>query len=404
MSFYAGDNYNFILNIPNIDGNVAVTTPPTITILDITDPGSPIVSGAAMTTVSGTAFVYFYPFTIPNNSPKDYIALYSYSISDTDSVGTANSAIWRNGKATFNFNIPLQPNTTVGDKLTTTGFTASGFNVTNASITDVRNDGSVSVAVVSNPTSSQSFSLSGNAQIVAGFQNLATMQLTQITSGSIIPGDTLTITGATNSALNGTALIQTASLLGSVWTVTFVTSGTPFSSTAQTAGTAVNPVGVATVLGTGVTISIQTISNQVISLKDELHVGDSNITGQVALQSTVALNATVAKDATVFKATSYVTPSNDPLVQQIATAATAIQADTDGLVALTGSLGSGTLAGLIQDLYDAAYGGISIDQTQNPPVMSIKRINGTVIATFQLVNNNTATQRVVLSSPAESSI
>lgn len=144
-----------------------------------------------------------------------------------------------------------------------------------------------------------------------------------------------------------------------------------------------------------------TISNQFVSA---LHVGDSYITGPVALNATVAKDATVAKNATVLLASQYVAPGSDPTVQAINTNVQDILTDTTAIETAVGSLSMSSLAGLVQDIYDATFGTVRIDQTANPPVLYINRINGTNIATFQLINNPTTTERFVLTSPPESSV
>lgn len=84
--------------------------------------------------------------------------------------------------------------------------------------------------------SSGIFSVVGNAQIVAGSPNTATIQVSQITGGTISPGDQITISGATSPSLNGIWIVTTASLATNIWTVTFHTAATPFASLAQTNG------------------------------------------------------------------------------------------------------------------------------------------------------------------------
>lgn len=318
MGFYAGDSYNFILNIPaGISGVTTVTSAPIITILNILNPGSPIISGAAMTLITGTSFLYFYSFAIPDVSPADYVAIYSYATSNAQSLGTATAATWSGGIATYTFPLPLPVNVRPGALLTTVGFTSAGggsFNATDAIIKAV------------DP-----------------------------------------VTGHVTAA------------------------NTP------------DP-GAESVLGTGNVRIPVTVSNQSISTGDRLHVGDSNITGQVALNATVAQNATVAKDATVMKSSQYVAPGSDPTVQDIDAFVTAISSQTTALTTLLGTLSTGTMAGLLQDVYDNLFGSWSIDQTVNPPVLHVFRINGSQIATFELVNNNTVTQRTMLTHPAESNV
>jgi len=82
------------------------------------------------------------------------------------------------------------------------------------------------------------FSLTGNAQIVTGTPNVATVQVAQIYGpGLISPADDIFISGASNAALDGTWVVSTATLVGSTWTITFHTTAAPFASTAQTEGT-----------------------------------------------------------------------------------------------------------------------------------------------------------------------
>jgi hypothetical protein len=317
--FYPGDTYNFILNIPSPGvGVTSVTSAPLITILDILNPGSPIVSGAAMTLVTGTSFVYYYSFTIPNASPKDYIAIYSYASKNVQSLGTATAAVWSTGIASYTFPLPLPATCVAGALLTTSGFTTGSgtgnFNVTNAPILTV------------NPS-----------------------------------------TGVVTVAVVGSALVV---------------------------GT----------LGTGSVSVVTTVSNQLVTVKDELHVGDSYVTGPVALNATVAQNSTVAKDATVMKSSQYVAPQNDPTVQTIAAQTNTINNNTAATSTLLGTLAAGTLSGLIQDIYDYSFGAWRIDNTVSPPVLYISRINGTPIASFTLQQTVSATQRIVITSPPESSV
>jgi len=403
--FYAGDIYNFILVIPTPLGIVTVTSPPTITVLDILNPGSPIVTGASMTLITGTNFIYFYSFTAPATTPRDYVAIYNYATSESEATGTATAATWANGFATYTFPTPLPQTAKIGNVLTVTGFTPSGFNVTAAAIVAVNSQlGQVKVPLASNPGSAESFNLTGNAQIIAGIPNVGTVQVTQITNGQINSGDTITIGSATTSNLNGSWIARTTQLDASTWTVTFNTTGTAFSSAAQSAGTLSDSIGLATIQGSGNFIATNTVSNQIVSLTDQLHIGDSNITGQVALQALVALNSTVAKDATVFKASSYIAPGADPTIQVMATELATVFTNSAAAATLLGTLSQGTLSGLIQDVYDYSFGSWNIDQTVNPPVLYIKRINGSVIASFELVNNSSHTQRNILTNPPESNV
>lgn len=314
--FYPGDTYNFILNIPTTTGTPTITSAPIITVLDITNPSVPIVSGASMTFITGTSFIYFYSFAVPNISPKDYVALYTYAVSNAQSVGTATAVGWNSNVGSYTFPLPLPTNVIPGSLLTTTGFSSGGsgsYNVTNQSILSVnQSTGVITVAIATNP-------------------------------GSIITYGT------------GTALVNT------------------------------------------------TISNQTVSSTDKLHIGDSYVTGQVALATAIVPNVITALTGySVMKSSQYVAPNQDPAVQTINTNVASVLSNTNTVVSVLGTLNTGTVSGLLQDVYDNVFGSWNIDQTQNPPVLYIKRINGSTIASFQLVNNSNNIQRNVLTSPPES--
>lgn len=66
--------------------------------------------------------------------------------------GTATSVSWSSGSATYTFPTPLPADAIVGNGLVTTGFSPSGYNVTDKSITAVNSSaGTVTIAVTNNP-------------------------------------------------------------------------------------------------------------------------------------------------------------------------------------------------------------------------------------------------------------
>lgn len=88
-----------------------------------------------------------------------------------------------------------------------------------------------------NDYSDNVFSLSGNAQIIAGTPNVATVRVLETpNSVTITPGDSITIIGATTPGLDGTWVVATANLTLGVWTITFNTLNSPFAATPQTEG------------------------------------------------------------------------------------------------------------------------------------------------------------------------
>lgn len=124
-------------------------------------------------------------------------------------------------------------------------------------------------------------------------------------------------------------------------------------------------------------------------LLETFHIGDTNITGPVALAAIVAQNATVAKDATVAHLSdlTIISPDNSATVQ-------AIKAKTDNLPVDPASMTVLNAIGLnVQDLFNFQFGTWTIDKTQNPQVLTILSPAQAVVARFTLSDSPTATQR-----------
>lgn len=185
--------------------------------------------------------------------------------SGTETIGTAAFA-WSNAAGTlYTYLVPNTLGTDVvpGAVLTTSGFTPSGFNLTSVAITGVSTQtvgattyASITVAI--SPAAiigtSESFSLTGNGSIVPGSpHSTATIQLTQVADQVINVGDAIVVAGATSSSLDGTSAVVSATLSGSIWTVTYLLgSAITLASTPQSAGTLVDSSTLnATVPGTG---------------------------------------------------------------------------------------------------------------------------------------------------------
>lgn len=118
-------------------------------------------------------------------------------------------------------------------------------------------------------------------------------------------------------------------------------------------------------------------------------LGDTNITGPVALNATVALNSTVAKDATVAHLTdlSAIDPNTSSIVLSI-------KANTDNLPADPAS--NTVIDGLIDTMdsvYNYTFGTWTIDKTQNPQVLTILAPGGSSLGSFTLSDSSTATVR-----------
>ena len=130
-----------------------------------------------------------------------------------------------------------------------------------------------------------------------------------------------------------------------------------------------------------------TISGRLLSA---LTLGDSRITGTVALDSTVAKDATVAKDSTVAHFTDLASVLPDTSATVLA-----IKAKTDNLPAAPADNAVlSTVAANVQDLHDFNSGTWTIDKTQNPQVLTILRPSGAVFLKLQLTDSSTATVRM----------
>ena len=111
---------------------------------------------------------------------------------------------------------------------------------------------------------------------------------------------------------------------------------------------------------------------------ERIRLGDTNITGPVALASLVALNSTVAKDATVAHITDLQTinPNTSTVVLAIQSAVNALPntlASQDSISLLTS---------LLTDVHDGQFGTWSVDKTQSPKVLTFYRLDDSVLATY----------------------
>jgi uncharacterized repeat protein (TIGR01451 family) len=185
----------------------------------------------------------------------------------SQSVGTATAATWAGGTLSFTFPTPLPANAVTGAQLTTTGFTPTAYNVTNATITSVNGGtGVITVALAS-----QSL---GTATAATWAGNVSSYTFPTPLPANVVAGSLLTTTGftpngynVTNVAItsvNTTTGVVTVAHTGFLATATIRGPGTaspggstvrgagtvnPSTSTANGSGTA-NP-GTVTVSGTG---------------------------------------------------------------------------------------------------------------------------------------------------------
>jgi len=197
------------------------------------------------------------------------------------STGTATSATWGSNVATFQFPTPLPSNAAVGAPLTTTGFTAAAYNVTNATVTAV-NTGTGAVSV----------SLPGQslgAATAAIWQNNGGGRLNFTFPTPLPPsvavGALLTTTGFAPAAYNVTNATIISINAGSVrvalatnpGTSTALGTGTagPGASTVNGTGT-IGPI-TSTVNGTGTVPTTYTYSEVVTNVSSSAAVASGTI-------------------------------------------------------------------------------------------------------------------------------
>jgi hypothetical protein len=119
---------------------------------------------------------------------------------------------------------------------------------------------------------------------------------------------------------------------------------------------------------------------------EKLQLGDSRITGVVALDATVAKDSTVAHDASVFKKTDFVTPSQDASIQAILGFTQNIPAAPATAAAVS------ALVSMLTDVHDFALGNWIGNKVNN--TLTLYRIGGGVLKVFNAVEDVTQSSRV----------
>lgn len=124
-------------------------------------------------------------------------------------------------------------------------------------------------------------------------------------------------------------------------------------------------------------------------LLEFFRLGDTNITGVVALDATTAKDATVARDATVAHQTdlTLLSPDNSQTVLAIKAKTDALPIDPASMTALAALIGNA------QELHDYQFGTWTIDKTQSPQILTILSPAQEALASFTLTDSPTATQR-----------
>lgn len=126
-----------------------------------------------------------------------------------------------------------------------------------------------------------------------------------------------------------------------------------------------------------------TVTNRLL---EAVRLGDSRITGVVALESTAAKDATVAKDVTTLKSSEYVSPDASPIVQSIKSKVDLLPADPATETTLS------ILDTKLEDIHDEVVGRWSVDKASQ--TLTLFRKNGMVLKSFNLISNSAVSERV----------
>ena len=113
---------------------------------------------------------------------------------------------------------------------------------------------------------------------------------------------------------------------------------------------------------------------------EKVRVGDSRILDVAAKDATCAKDATVAHETTVAHITDLaaISPTNNTVIQQILAKVSNLPADPASNTAVNG------LLPLIGDVRDFVLGSWSLDRSVNPQVMTLYRLDGSILTTFQM--------------------
>ncbi len=120
---------------------------------------------------------------------------------------------------------------------------------------------------------------------------------------------------------------------------------------------------------------------------ESIKLGDTNITGPVALNSTVAKDATVAKDLTVAHLTDLATinPNTSSVVLAIQTKVNTLPTSPADNSLLT------TVANLATDTRDAVIGSWIINKTANPNTLTYLRTDGvTTLSSYNVSEDSSS--------------
>jgi phosphoribosylformylglycinamidine (FGAM) synthase-like enzyme len=119
-----------------------------------------------------------------------------------------------------------------------------------------------------------------------------------------------------------------------------------------------------------------TVNNRFL---EAVRLGDSRVTGPVALDATVAKDATVAHDAAVLKLSDYTPAGRDAVVQAIKARTDLLPNDPASLSALT------AIATALNDVRDFALGSWVNDMVNH--TLTLRRVDGSVLAVFTVTND-----------------
>lgn len=122
-------------------------------------------------------------------------------------------------------------------------------------------------------------------------------------------------------------------------------------------------------------------------LLTSVRLGDSRITAEVAPAVSTARTVDLPDKADVMLKTDFVAPSADESIQTILAKVVAMPANLASQATLTQVLA------LLQDVHDVEMGSWVIDKTSNPNRMTLYRVDGAILQSFDLTRTDASAAR-----------
>jgi len=127
-----------------------------------------------------------------------------------------------------------------------------------------------------------------------------------------------------------------------------------------------------------------TITNQLLSV---ILLGDSYLTGPVALASVTAKTTDVPPVSEVMLVSDFVAPSADTSIQEILAKVNTLPTSPADQATLL------SVSAQMQDIHDGVLGSWSLNKDVNPNILTLYRLDGSVLDTYSFTNSSSIYSR-----------